>query len=199
MSRDPSEGERRPQNQGPKAAPRNRAALIAAARHVYAEQGLGAPLSAVARRAGVGQGVMYRHFPDRDAVAAAVLEENVRQVEGAAAAPGADLAGALGVVTWHLTESAAFINLLHLDVAGGGEPVHGYAHDLSARVEVALRRLLPPGHRLAPDGALMLAVSMVSGAVVGAARQDRERRALAAWRLLAVEVGPVRPFPASAG
>jgi hypothetical protein len=41
----------------------------------------------------------------------------------------------------------------------------------------------------------MLAVGMVSGAVCGPTREQRERRALAAWRLLGVEVGPVRPFP----
>ena len=33
--------------------------------------------SAVAKRAGVGQGSLYRHFPDRTALAAAVFEENV--------------------------------------------------------------------------------------------------------------------------
>ncbi|MFC7470366.1 hypothetical protein ACFQVA_26605 [Actinomadura keratinilytica] len=41
----------------------------------------------------------------------------------------------------------------------------------------------------------MLAVAMVSGAVTGPTRADRERRALEAWALLGVEVGPVRPFP----
>lgn len=41
----------------------------------------------------------------------------------------------------------------------------------------------------------MLAVAMVSGAVTGPTREDRERRALEAWALLGVEVGPVRPFP----
>lgn len=40
----------------------------------------------------------------------------------------------------------------------------------------------------------MIAVAMVSGAVTGPAREQRERRARAAWRLLGVEVGPVRPF-----
>ena len=43
-------------NLGPSAGPANRAALIAAAREVFAEGGLMAPLNQVARRAGVGQG-----------------------------------------------------------------------------------------------------------------------------------------------
>ncbi|MBQ0887579.1 helix-turn-helix transcriptional regulator [Streptomyces sp. RM72] len=187
--------ERRPANEGRKAAARNRAALVAAARAIYSEHGLDAPLSAIARRAGVGQGVLYRHFPDREAVATAVLEENVREVERTAAAQDADLPRVLGVLTWHLTESAAFIGLLHADGAGGPSSVPSAARDLSDRVERALRSRLPDGHRLtAADDDLMIAVAMVSGAVIGPTREQRERRARAAWRLLGVEVGPLRPF-----
>jgi len=186
--------ERRPANDGPKAAVRNRAALITAAREIYAADGLDAPLSAIARRAGVGQGVLYRHFPDRAAVAAAVLEENVQQIEQAAAAQDATLASVLGVVTWHSTESAAFIGLLHADAARGRSAVRAHATALSERVERCLRGCLPEGHRLGGADDLMLAVAMVSGAVTGPTREERERRALAAWRLLGVEVGPVQPF-----
>ncbi|WP_399881832.1 TetR/AcrR family transcriptional regulator [Streptomyces sp. BBFR51] len=194
MTQQPMSGSRRPASGGPKAAARNRAALVAAAREVYAEQGLDAPLSAIARRAGVGQGVLYRHFPDRAAVATAVLEENVRQIERAAR-EYADLAAVLGVLTWHLTESAAFISVLHADGAGSGSAAPAYAVALSRRVERALLSHLPEGHPLAagPDD-LMIAVGMVSGAVTGPGRDRRERRARAAWRLLGVEVGPVRPF-----
>ncbi|MFF5563211.1 TetR/AcrR family transcriptional regulator [Streptomyces sp. NPDC012623] len=193
MTQHPVSDERRPPNPGPKAAARNRAALVAAAREIYARYGLDAPLSAIARRAGVGQGVLYRHFPDRAAVAAAVLEENVQQVEQAAAAPGATPAGVLGVLTWHLTESAAFIGLLHTDGAVSSSTL-AHALALSERVERALRGHPPEGGRLRSSGDLMLAVAMVSGAVTGPTREERERRALAAWRLLGVEVGPVRPF-----
>ncbi|MER6167368.1 TetR/AcrR family transcriptional regulator [Streptomyces violaceorubidus] len=188
--------ERRPANEGRKAAARNRAALVAAAREIYSEYGLDAPLSAIARRAGVGQGVLYRHFPDRAAVATAVLEENVRQIERAAEAEDTDLPRVLGVLTWHLTQSAAFISMLHADRAGSARGVPSYAHDLSERVERALRAHLPDGHRLAAaEDDLMIAVAMVSGAVNGPTREQRERRAREAWRLLGVEVGRVHPFP----
>src|SRR5881296_2266274 len=46
-------------------AERNRAALLDAAREVFAEQGLEAPLEEIARRAGVGIGTLYRRFPTR--------------------------------------------------------------------------------------------------------------------------------------
>jgi len=203
VTQHPTAEERRPANDGPKAAARNRAALIAAAREVYAEHGLDAPLSGIARRAGVGQGVLYRHFPDRAALADAVLEENVREVEQAAAAAGATLAGVLGVLTWHLTESAAFIGLLHAGRTGGRtedrtedrtDGVHAHTSALSERVARSLRGHLTDGHRLGGADDLMLAVAMVSGAVTGPTREERERRALAAWRLLGVKVGAVRSF-----
>ncbi|MCQ4213239.1 TetR/AcrR family transcriptional regulator [Streptomyces longispororuber] len=188
----PTEPQGRPANQGRRVAARNRAALIAAAREVFAEQGLTAPLSAVARRAGVGQGSLYRHFADRDALASAVLDENVRQIEAAADRPDPDLADVLGVVTWHLTRSTAFVDMLR--VRGDGEQ----ARVLSDRVRRVLDRCLPPGHRLSADD-VMLAVAMVSGAVAGPAPAERERLALAAWRLLGIEVGPLRPHETADG
>ena len=46
-------------------AERNRERILAAARDVFAERGLDAPLEAIARRAGVGQATLYRRFPTR--------------------------------------------------------------------------------------------------------------------------------------
>jgi len=43
-------------------AQQNRDAIVAAAREVFGEQGLEAPLGAVARRAGVGSATLYRRF-----------------------------------------------------------------------------------------------------------------------------------------
>ncbi|APS18243.1 TetR/AcrR family transcriptional regulator [Streptomyces parvus] len=183
---------RRPANDGPKAAARNRSALVTAAREVFAEHGLEAPLSAIARRAGVGQGVLYRHFPDRAAAVAAVLEENVRQIEQEAAGRDATFAGVLGVLTWHLADSAAFIGLLHAERVGSRSGIRAHVLGLSERVERALRQHLPAEHRLSGGDDLALAVAMVSAAVIGPTRAERELRALAAWRLLGVEVGPVR-------
>lgn len=68
-------------NRGPAAAPANRASLVRAARHLFAERGYRVPLSAVAREAGVGQGVLYRHFPTRMDLALEVFEENLADLE----------------------------------------------------------------------------------------------------------------------
>ncbi|MDO9356974.1 MAG: helix-turn-helix domain-containing protein [Solirubrobacteraceae bacterium] len=57
-------------------ARRNRDALLRAARLVFAEQGLDAPLDAIAREAGVGRATLYRRFPTRDALISAISEDD---------------------------------------------------------------------------------------------------------------------------
>ncbi|MFD9123426.1 TetR/AcrR family transcriptional regulator [Kitasatospora sp. NPDC059571] len=54
-------------------ARRNRDLLVDAARQVFAEQGLDAPLDVIARRAGIGNATLYRHFPSRAALVDAVF------------------------------------------------------------------------------------------------------------------------------
>jgi AcrR family transcriptional regulator len=58
-------------------ARRNRDAIVAAARGAFAERGLGASLDDVAKAAGVGSGTLYRHFPTRDDLIAAVFTERM--------------------------------------------------------------------------------------------------------------------------
>ncbi|TYC66266.1 TetR/AcrR family transcriptional regulator [Streptomyces sp. CB01881] len=58
-------------------ARRNRERLLAAAQEAFAEAGAEASLNDIARRAGVGPGTLYRHFPHRAALLAAVLQERV--------------------------------------------------------------------------------------------------------------------------
>jgi AcrR family transcriptional regulator len=63
-----------------KDAARNRDRLVASARTVFAEQGLGATLDDIARHAGVGTGTAYRHFPNKRAIAAEVLAGATQQI-----------------------------------------------------------------------------------------------------------------------
>jgi len=71
-------------------ARRNRARIVAAAAEVFREAGAFAPLDLVARRADVGRGTLYRHFPDRDALVAAVLEMRMTALEDYAATYAGD-------------------------------------------------------------------------------------------------------------
>jgi AcrR family transcriptional regulator len=56
-------------------AVRNRARVLEAARAAFAEHGAEAQMEDVARRAGVGVGTVYRHFPTKQALAEALIEE----------------------------------------------------------------------------------------------------------------------------
>lgn len=70
-------------------ARRNYDKLIAAGRDAFTEDGRGASLEDIARRAGVGIGTLYRHFPNRQALLEAVYVEEV----DALCRSAADLAG----------------------------------------------------------------------------------------------------------
>jgi len=65
-------------------AARNRAAIVAVARDVFAEQGLEAPLELIAARAGVGIATLYRRFPTREKLVAAALTDKVAEYAEAA-------------------------------------------------------------------------------------------------------------------
>lgn len=75
---------------------RNRARLLTAADELVAEQGLDISFNELARRAGVGVGTVYRHFADREALIAAMLDQRLGVIAGilrAAAAADDPVAG----------------------------------------------------------------------------------------------------------
>ena len=59
---------------------RNRQLLIDAAKAGFTDVGLNVSLEEIARRAGVGIGTLYRHFPTREAVVEAVYRREVEQL-----------------------------------------------------------------------------------------------------------------------
>ena len=63
---------------------RTRERLIEAAKTAFAEVGAQVSLDEIARRAGVGIGTLYRHFPTRGAIVEAVYRREVRQLADAA-------------------------------------------------------------------------------------------------------------------
>src|SRR5581483_10852099 len=61
-------------------ARRNREAVIAAAKKLFADQGLDAQMPDVARAAKVGVGTVYRHFPTKDDLIAAMAAERFERL-----------------------------------------------------------------------------------------------------------------------
>jgi AcrR family transcriptional regulator len=65
-------------------ARQNRERILAAARDVFVEQGAGAPLEEISRRAGTGIATLYRRFPDRRALMRAVVLDSLAHTTGEA-------------------------------------------------------------------------------------------------------------------
>ena len=174
-----SETVRRKANRGPAAGPENRRALIAAAREVYARDGLSAPFSAVAKRAGVGQGSLYRHFPDRTALAVAVYTENIADLESFAALEDSTLDGFLDRAADQATVSTAFVELLN------GERHDPRVASLGTRYREVVSGLLVREQRAGHVGShvsvedVMLVTGMLAAEI---ARSDPEQRGAVASR-----------------
>jgi AcrR family transcriptional regulator len=72
-------GERKPLRAD---ARRNRERIVKAARAVFADQGIDAQIDDVARRAKVGVGTVYRHFPTKEALLEALVRERFEEIAG---------------------------------------------------------------------------------------------------------------------
>src|SRR5258708_33272642 len=73
-------------------AARNRARVLEVAYEAFASDGPSVPIDEIARRAGVGAGTVYRHFPTKEALFAAVIDDRVRGI----VASGRALLGSVG-------------------------------------------------------------------------------------------------------
>src|SRR6201996_3389453 len=99
-------------------AQRNVAALLEAAKTVFARSGVDAPAKEIADRAGVGVGTLYRHFPQRSDLVKAVLQHGIDACAEAALTaarePGAAaLAGWLQQYTEFLGTKRGLASALH--------------------------------------------------------------------------------------
>ncbi|MGV9661835.1 TetR/AcrR family transcriptional regulator [Nocardia niigatensis] len=61
-------------------ARRNYERIVTTAQQAFAELGPEAPLEEIARRAGIGIGTLYRHFPNREVLIEAVYRSNIEQL-----------------------------------------------------------------------------------------------------------------------
>jgi AcrR family transcriptional regulator len=99
-------------------ARRNRETILRVADDAFAHSAEAVPLHEIARRAGLGRATVYRHFPDRQALAAAVAAQQLDQLRRATSVPG----------------GCAFRDLLHAVLST----------QVTMRPLVALLRELPP-------------------------------------------------------
>jgi len=135
-------------------AQRNREKLLSAAMAAFAEDGEGVALEAIAARAGVGIGTLYRHFPSRDALVVAAYQHEVDSLCAAAdellRARPADAALALWAERFadYVATKRRMGEALRTAVSSSDSPVFA---DTRQRIVAAVRRLLDAGAR---DGTL---------------------------------------------
>jgi len=118
-------------------AERNRRLLVETAHAVFAERGLDAPLDEIARRAGVGNATLYRRFPARRDLIAAVFLDTLRQVVDASERALAEpdpwnaFAGHLVFLGELQASNRALADLLTASIGGKGElaELRGVAFD----------------------------------------------------------------------
>ena len=100
-------------------AKRNYERLVTAARDVFAREGGGASMEAIAKEAGVGVGTLYRHFPKRIDVVEAVYRDDVDELVTVAQSVSADREPWPALVAWleafvrYASAKKRFLNELH--------------------------------------------------------------------------------------
>lgn len=81
-------------------ARRNFDALLTAALEVFSSSGVDAPVREIAEKAGVGIGTLYRHFPQRADLVAAVFRREIDACAEAASALAAQYEPGLALASW---------------------------------------------------------------------------------------------------
>jgi len=125
-------------------AQRNVIGLIQAAKAVFATSGVDAPVREIAEKAGVGVGTVYRHFPQRADLVAAVFRQEVDACADAAPALASEHAPGEALALW-MQRYAGFIGTKRglASALHSGDPTFDTLPAyFQLRLEPALRTLL---------------------------------------------------------
>lgn len=175
-------------------ARRNRELILVAADEAFAEEGLGVPVDEIARRAGVGAGTLYRHFPTKEALFAAVLVEHMHRLSADARValdspePGRALFEFMGRIASEASTKRSLIDAL----SGAGVDIRVAGADAKAEVEEAFARLLKRAQEageVRPD----VTISDLFALVMGACAFAGEHADSSAGRMLSVVCAGLRP------
>ncbi|MFD3922938.1 TetR/AcrR family transcriptional regulator [Streptomyces sp. NPDC058595] len=153
---------------------RNRERIVAAAREILVESGPDVPLDEIARRAGVGNATLYRHFPDRSAlildVVHSVMARTADQAERMAAEESDPFVALSRFVHAAADERiGALCPLLSGSFNGDLPLLHAERERLEAAVEDLMEKARAAG-RLRTDvavGDLMVALSQLTRPLPG--------------------------------
>ncbi|MGX5186491.1 TetR/AcrR family transcriptional regulator [Streptomyces avermitilis] len=131
-------------------ARRNYERLIEEAAVAFAEHGEGASLDDIAKRAGVGSGTLYRHFPNRQALLEAVYVDAIEAIAARADEIAARLPPGEALVEWLNELSERMIQVRGLKTLLGSAVTDGSSAVLTAcgsSVKGAATRLVEAAQR----------------------------------------------------
>lgn len=165
-------------------ARRNRARVLEAARSAFADLGAAVPLDEIARRAGVGAGTVYRHFPTKEALFEAVvaggLEDLVARSESllTSSDPGAAFFEFFSSMVEQARFNRALCDALE---ASTGAPMALAGHSLKDGVQAEFRSALgvlltraQSAGAVREDVEVPDVVALIAGAVLAAQRHDQD-------------------------
>lgn len=174
-------------------ARRNHDRLLAVAREAFAEDGYQTSLDDIAKRAGVGSGTLYRHFPSREALLETVYRDDVEALAARADAlaeqypPGDALAAWMREQLTYVREMRGLGSAVKT-MLGAAPETFTYCKDI---LRTAVQRLLEPAQRageIRPDVTPSDVMRLVHG--VGTAVEQAPEEA---DRLLAIVIDGLRP------
>ena len=189
MAADPTQpgtdpAKRSPGARAPRAdALRNRDKLVQVARAAFAGADESVPLEGIARRAGVGIGTLYRHFPTREALVGAVYAAELDDITGCVPALLQELPPDAALRVW-MERYAAFI-----------ATKRGMVETL--RAGLASGRIAIPNTRERITTAI--ATILASGAAAGSLRADVEPRDITVLLLGVLVASTVGDAPEQTG
>jgi AcrR family transcriptional regulator len=181
-------------------AKRNREQLLAAARAAFTERGAAASLEDIARRASVGVGTLYRHFPTRQALVEAVYVDEVEALCSSVAEVGErDPWDAL--VAWfdrfvdYVATKKALVDEM-MAIVGADAPVFRQCHDAIFAAGEPLLARAQAARSVRADVEFVDVIRMVSGVcMIKNASPDEIRRVLR----MALDGLRYRPSDAASG
>jgi AcrR family transcriptional regulator len=165
-------------------AQRNRDLLLSAAVEAFSECGLEATLDAIAKKAGVGIGTLYRHFPTREALVEAAYRNELAVVCAAAPELLATLPPAEATRAWmdrfidYMTRKLGMADALRGIIAAGADP---YAHTfelLVGAIQPLLEASAEAGEIRSDVAAADVLVSLSGVALAAGANREQADRLL---------------------
>ncbi|WP_069885051.1 TetR/AcrR family transcriptional regulator [Streptomyces luteocolor] len=180
----------------------NRARILEAARTVFGEEGLSAPMREVARHAGVGPATLYRHFPAKQDLILETFAEQRRACEAVVRDALAD------ADPWHgfqsLVEEMCELHALSRGFADAFMAAHPEAADFAADRERALAAVGELARRARETGQLrpgFVVDDLILMLMAHRGVQDAPRaaRLAASRRFAAYMIDGFRAAPAAAG